>query len=154
LISTENNTAKQSLIPVFCVRLLLIALPHLVVFGSLNDGAFASAAKPASYAYGSTVYDRVQVSVKTLRDSVVATARRVGMKDIPTIEEEKRIVNRKEVLYLLIEGDFKSVPMVFLYSLHSSKSGTVQLSAFTLKRLFGRYRADIADFMNGLELYE
>jgi hypothetical protein len=49
LISTENNTAKQSLIPVFCVRLLLIALPHLVVFGSLNDGAFASAAKPASY---------------------------------------------------------------------------------------------------------
>jgi hypothetical protein len=35
------------------------------------------------------------------------------MKDIPTIEEEKRIVNRKEVLYLLIEGNFKSVPMLF-----------------------------------------
>ena len=55
---------------------------------------------------------------------------------------------------MLIEGEFKSVPMVFVYYLYSGKSGTVQLSAYTLKRLFGRYRADITDVMNGLELYD
>jgi len=71
-------------------------------------------------------------------------------------DEEKRLVNGKEVLCAQMSGTVHvkgmTIPMVMLSYFYTGKEGTVMASAFAPGFLFDEHRQQIEEFLNGLEI--
>jgi hypothetical protein len=102
------------------------------------------------YAY--TISERIQFPLEQMIDGVVENAKTANLERIQITQEEKRIVNGREVWFLVIEGLFRNVSMVSSYYLQSSNAGSLQVMVITARNLMQKYKSDITDFLNGLEL--
>jgi len=71
------------------------------------------------------------------------------MADATLRQEETRLINGQNVLFLHIEGTYKSVPFVYLSYDYVGEAGTVQIYTWASKALFPQYRQDMLDFLNG-----
>lgn len=78
------------------------------------------------------------------------------MPDAHVTSEEKRLVNGKEVLCAQVSGtahvNGMTLPMVMLNYFYSGKEGTIMASAIAPGFLFDEHRAELEQFLNGLEI--
>ncbi|SRR6266705_2658286 len=104
--------------------------------------------------YAFTIPERIEFPIEALRDVIIQNAKDGGLENPKVAQEEKRIINGKQVSFLLTEGLYHGVPMVFAYYLYSGGAGTVQIVVTTSRNLFPQYKNDITDLLNGLEIYK
>lgn len=104
--------------------------------------------------YGFTIAERIEVPLEAMKEVILSNARDGGFEKAKISEEENRIVNGKNVLYLVMEGEVKKVPFTFTFYVYSSTAGVLQAGAYTTRNLQNQYKKDIIDLLNGVEIYK
>lgn len=75
--------------------------------------------------------------------------------DAHIVFEDKRTVNGVDVTCLQIEGTLEqALPFTYLGYYYSGKGGTIQVVGSTAHDLFDKYKNDLYELLNGLEIYE
>jgi hypothetical protein len=102
----------------------------------------------AGEVHGAVIAERKRLTFDHVKNFVMASAKN-KMADAALRQEETRLINGQNVLFLHIEGTYKSVPLVYLSYDYVGEPGTVQIYAWTSQALFHQYRQDMLDFLNG-----
>lgn len=104
--------------------------------------------------YATTIPERIEIPKRAFKDIIIENAKSAGAEKVRVIKEQSKIVNGTPVLNLVTSTEFKSMSFVFSYYVYSDKAGSVQVAVYTTPNLFERYKDDIADLMDGLEIYK
>ena len=102
-------------------------------------------------AYASIISERIAVPMDSLKNIALENARAVAP-DIRVVEDEKRIVNGKEVRRMKMEGTVQGIAFTFLGYYYGGQEGTLQVVAYTGGNLFSEYKADFDDLLNGTKI--
>jgi hypothetical protein len=102
-------------------------------------------------AWGAVIAENARLTFDDVRDFVVASAKN-KMPDAAVREQETRLINGQNVLFLHIEGTYKAVPWVYLNYDYVGEAGTIQVYAWTPKALFQKHQRDLLDFLNGFTI--
>lgn len=101
--------------------------------------------------YAMVIAERVEIPVDQLKRIALSNARDAST-DARIVEEERRTVNGANVLMLRLEGTMHGIKFTFLGYYYGGPAGTVQVITYTGQNLFGEYRSDFEDFLNGFEV--
>ncbi len=102
--------------------------------------------------WGAVIAETTSLTEEFVKDFVSASARK-HMPDADIVMQEKRMVNGKDVSFLNIEGTYNTVPLSYLTYYYVGEAGTVQLYAWTFKKLMPQYEQAMFDFLNGFVVY-
>lgn len=72
--------------------------------------------------------------------------------DARIVSEERRTVNGKEVLCMVIQGTIHQIPFTYYGYYYGGKQGAIQVLTFTGQSLFAKHKTDFTEFLNGLEI--
>jgi hypothetical protein len=97
--------------------------------------------------------ERIQIPLDTLKIAAITNAKKIAP-DIRISLEETRIVNDNKILCLKMDATIQEIPVSYVNYYYSGKAGAVQLMAYTGQNLFGEYRQDLFDLLNGFEVYK
>jgi hypothetical protein len=93
------------------------------------------------------------VSTTTMRDVALINARQLDPQAAVS-REERRTVNGREFLYLELDAANKGIQFHFMGYYHGGVKTNLQVVAYTLKSQFDENRAELEEFINGIELRE
>jgi hypothetical protein len=102
-------------------------------------------------AWGAVIAESARLTFDDVKGFVVASAKN-KMPDAAVRGQETRLINGQNVLFLHIEGTYKSAPFVYLNYDYVGEAGTIQVYAWTSKALFQKYQRDMLDFLNGFAI--
>jgi len=102
-------------------------------------------------AWGAVIAESARLTFDDVRGFVVASAKN-KMPDAAVRGQETRLINGQNVLFLHIEGTYKSAPFVYLNYDYVGEAGTIQVYAWTAKALFQKYQRDMLDLLNGFAI--
>jgi hypothetical protein len=100
-------------------------------------------------AYGMVVAERLAIPLARLKEIAISNAREAAP-DVRVSFEESRRVNELEVLAMQMEGTIQDIPFTYYGYYYSGPQGSVQILTYTGSNLFGEYKAEFEDFLNGL----
>jgi hypothetical protein len=100
-------------------------------------------------AYGMVVAERLAIPLARLKEIAISNAREAAP-DVRVSFEESRRVNELDVLAMQMEGTIQGIPFTYYGYYYSGPQGSVQLLTYTGSNLFGEYKAEFEDFLNGL----
>lgn len=103
--------------------------------------------------YVMVISERISMPVGTLKDIAYENAKRAGP-DARIVSEERRIVNGREILSLIIEATVKGIPFTYYGYYYSGKEGTVQVLTMTGQNLFQEYQPEFTELLNGLVIFD
>lgn len=103
-------------------------------------------------AYAIILIEELEIPIATLKEAAFQNAKDAAP-DAQIILEETRTVNNKQLLCMKLDGTVKGIPFRYYGYYYGGKQGSIQLLTFTGRELFPKYEQDLADFLNGLEIY-
>ena len=103
--------------------------------------------------YAMIIFERIEMNIDALKEIALENAKSVST-NAKIVLEEKRIVNRTEILCLQIEATIQSIEFVYYNYYYVGDTGTIQLITFTGKNLFDEYKSDFENLLNGFEVYK
>jgi hypothetical protein len=104
-------------------------------------------------AFAFVIAEDLSVPMDSVAD-VALTNAQAAASDAHLVQQETRRVNNTEVLCLQIDGTMQqSVPFTYLGYYYSGPAGAVQVVTTATTENAARYRADLEDLLNGLEIY-
>jgi hypothetical protein len=103
--------------------------------------------------YALVIAEGLQMPLSALRQAAIGNATAVS-KDAKVIVEETRTVNGNQVLFMQIDGTIQDIPFSYLGYYYSGKQGAIQVITYTGQSLVSKYRLDMEEFLNGLEVYQ
>jgi hypothetical protein len=115
---------------------------------STNDDAEFMLEHATEDCFALVIVERISMTLETLRNLAVENARAAGS-SVDVVEEEVRRINGRNMLVMGIEGIIEGIMFHYQGYYWAGKSGAVQVVAFTGSNLFGEYRQDIDDLLNG-----
>ncbi len=101
--------------------------------------------------YGMALSEGVPVPLETLASLALENARDVAP-DTKIIKQEYRFVNGIKVLYMEMKGTTQGIKFTYLGYYYSDDSGSTQFITYTGSNLVNKYKLEIYDFLNGLEV--
>ncbi len=101
--------------------------------------------------YATVIVERIPVSLDALPDIALLNARKLDP-DAAITFREKRNVNGVDVWFLKMEATAKGAPLTYYGYYYSCDAGTVQVLAFTGRRLIAEYDPDFLQLLNGLHV--
>jgi hypothetical protein len=101
--------------------------------------------------YAMIVSEGLAIPTESLKKIALENAKEAAP-DARIISEEKRVVNGKEILCLVIEGTIEKVPFTYYGYYYGGKQGTIQVLTFTGQSFFATYKDEFTAFLNGLEI--
>jgi hypothetical protein len=104
-----------------------------------------------NYAWATVVADRVRITPEALKRVGREHARKVD-KDAKIVQEEKRVVNGREVLCLTHDLESHGVPLTLHGYYYSGEEGTFQVLTGTAQNLFQELKPKLEAFLNGFEI--
>lgn len=114
-----------------------------------EDPAKISFRHATGEAYGMVVAERLAIPLARLKEIAISNAREAAP-DVRVSFEESRRVNELEVLAMQMEGTIQGIPFTYYGYYYSGPQGSVQLLTYTGSNLFGEYKPEFEDFLNGL----
>lgn len=102
-------------------------------------------------AYAVIVAERIQIPLDSLKSIALKNARNVAPDAIIT-EEQTRVVNGTEVLFMKISGIMQGIALTYMGNYYTNKDGSLQIITFTSDNLMPEYEADLLEFINGLQI--
>ena len=97
------------------------------------------------------IAERIQIPLETLKRVALENAKKAD-KDTKIIKEEKRTVNGKEVLCLIMNAKPEGVPITFYGYYYSGEQGAIQVLTWTGENLFQELKPELEAFLNGFEI--
>ena len=102
-------------------------------------------------AWGAVIAESTRLSFDYVKEFVLQSARK-HMADAEIVWQEQRMINGHEVMFLNIQGKYRSAPFTYLNYYYIGEEGTVQIYTWTLQKLAGKYERDMLNFLNGFEI--
>jgi len=103
--------------------------------------------------YVMTISERIAVPMATLKKVVLTNARNAAP-DAAIVFDEPRKVNGANVEAMQMTGTAQGIPFRYYGYYFTGKIGTVQIITYTGESLFGEYKADFEELLNGLTIDE
>ena len=103
-------------------------------------------------AWAAVIAEPTRLSVEAVRDFVLASAKR-HMPDATILQEEDRLVNRHDVLFMQIAGTLNGVPHTYLTYDYVGEIGTVQVYTWVASEVLAQYQNDLFNFLNGFDVH-
>jgi len=96
-----------------------------------------------------SITERIEVPMDTLREQVIANAKKAAP-DLKIVSEEPQIINGKNFLVMEFKATIKGIPFQYLGYYYTGNAGSIQVFAYTAQNLFEEYRKDFTNFLNGV----
>jgi len=101
--------------------------------------------------FGLVIVDRAKMPVETLKQVAVGRVQRLD-KDFRIVQEGKRIVNGRGVLFVILDAKIKGIPLTYFVYYYTGPEGSIQVLTFTSQSLFKEHKPDMEAFLNGFQL--
>jgi len=102
--------------------------------------------------YAIVIAEGLAIPLASLRQAAIGNAK-AASKDAKVVFEESRTVNGTEVLFMQIDGTIQDIPFTYLGYYYGGKQGAIQVITYTGQSLVSKYKQEMEDFLNGLEVY-
>ena len=99
-------------------------------------------------AYAMVIAERIFLPLETLKRVALLNMKKVD-NDLKIVQEEKRMVNGKEVLSLVVDVQAEGVPLTFYGYYASGDEGSFQVLTWTSQNLFREMKPELEAFLNG-----
>jgi hypothetical protein len=101
--------------------------------------------------YAMVMTERILIPTENLREVALENMKNAGG-TVESMKEERRMVNGVPVLMLQIDLKLKGVPFTYLGYYYGGPKATIQVVTYTGRNLFGEYRKDFEELLNGLQV--
>lgn len=102
-------------------------------------------------AWGAVIAESTRLSFDDVKAFVLKSARK-HMTDTELILQEKRLINGHDVMFLNIQGTYRSAPLTYLNYFYAGAEGTVQIYTWTLQAAAEKYEQDMLNLLNGFAI--
>lgn len=97
------------------------------------------------------INEETEISLQSIQAIALNKMKSVAA-DAHLVSEEIRNINGHFVKCLETQGTIQGINVTYLGYYYSDKNGTTQLVGFSSSKLFKKYRQDIEDLLNGLDV--
>lgn len=101
--------------------------------------------------YAMLVSEGLPIPTESLKRIALDNAKEAAP-DARIVSDEKRVVNGKEIVCLVIEGTIEKIPFTYYGYYYGGKQGAIQVLTYTGQTLFAKYKDEFTEFLNGLEI--
>lgn len=101
--------------------------------------------------YGLAITEEIMVPLDSFADIALSNFKEVGT-DGKIKKKEYRKVNGNKVLYVEITGSIEGISAQYSSYYYSDDSGSTQFVTYTAVNLIPKYKKEIDDFLNGLDI--
>lgn len=101
--------------------------------------------------FGLVITEAISVPVESLTKIALTNAKDVAP-DMEVLEKEYRYVNGLKVIYMEMAGTLQGMKITYLGYYYSNESGATQFLIYTGTNLVDKYKEEITDFLNGLDV--
>jgi hypothetical protein len=98
------------------------------------------------------ISEQIEIKIDSLAKLALKNAKDFAP-DAKILDREMRFVNNSNVMKMRIGASMESIDFIYTGYYFSSKNGTTQLLVYTSKNLTERHKAEIDEFLNGLEFH-
>lgn len=102
-------------------------------------------------AWGAVIAEPTRLSFDDVKAFVLKSARK-HMTDAELVLQEKRLINGHDMMFLNIQGKYRSAPLTYLNYFYAGEEGTVQIYTWTLQASAEKYERDMLNLLNGFDL--
>lgn len=99
--------------------------------------------------YCITVVEQIEIPLENFSNIVVKSMKMRGAENLVVEKEEYRLVNGKRVLFMQFTLTMSGMTFTYAGYYYSNESGTSQILCYTSKNLFGQYKQDFMNMLNG-----
>ncbi len=99
--------------------------------------------------YCITVVEKIEIPIENFSAIVLKSMKMRGAENVVVEKEEFRIVNGKRVLFMQFNATTSGMTFTYAGYYYSNESGTSQILCYTSKNLFGQYKQDFMNMLNG-----
>jgi hypothetical protein len=103
--------------------------------------------------YAIVIAEGLAIPLTSLKLAAIENAK-AASKDAKVVFEESRTVNGIEVLCMQIDGTIQDIPFTYLGYYYGGKLGAIQVITYTGQNLLNKYKQEMEEFLNGLEVYK
>ncbi|MFC1516766.1 hypothetical protein ACFL7E_08425 [Thermodesulfobacteriota bacterium] len=101
--------------------------------------------------YGAAITEAIPMPIETLVDVAFLNAKDAAP-DSKIVRKEYRVVNGKKLIYMEMNGTIQGINFSYFGYYYSDASGSTQFLTYTSSTLVSRYKSDINDILNGLDV--
>lgn len=98
--------------------------------------------------YGLLVSEAIEIDFDSFTEIALSNAKNLAA-DMKIVSREYRVVNGSKILYIEMEGTYKSIKTKCVGYYASNKSGNAQLLVFSASNIIDSKRFEIEEFLNG-----
>jgi hypothetical protein len=102
-------------------------------------------------AWGAVIAEPTRLSFDDVKSFVLQSARK-HMVDTEIVLQEKRLINGHDVMFLNMQGKYRSAPLTYLNYFYAGEEGTVQVYTWTLQASAEKYEQDMLNLLNGFDI--
>jgi hypothetical protein len=102
-------------------------------------------------AYAMVIAERISIPLETLRGAAVQNMRAVD-NDAAIVKEEKRVVNGKPILAMIMNVKTQGAAFTFYSYYYTGDEGSFQVVTWTGQNLFKELQPALEEFLNGFEI--
>lgn len=99
--------------------------------------------------YCITVVEQIEIPLENFSNIVVKSMKMRGAENLVVEKEEYRLVNGKRVLFMQFTLTMSGMTFTYAGYYFSNESGTSQVLCYTAKNLFGQYKQEFMNMLNG-----
>ena len=101
--------------------------------------------------HGLLITEAIQIPMETLTQIALDNARKAAA-DAKVVSRQYRVVNGQKMIAMEIIGTIQGIKFHYYGYYYSNSKGTTQLLTYTSDNLFGKYKGEAEQFLNGLAL--
>ena len=102
-------------------------------------------------AYAMVIAERISIPLEALKNAAVQNMRAVD-NDAAIVKEEKRVVNGKPVLAMIMNVKTQGAAFTFYSYYYTGDEGSFQVVTWTGQNLFKELQPELEEFLNGFEI--
>ena len=121
--------------------------------GNINPNADVALQMIKGDVYSMVIYEELQIPVENLTQIALTNAIKAAP-DIKKVDQEYRIVNNDTLICMQMDGTANGIKITYYSYYFSNDKGSIQFLTFTGQNLFGRYKDEMEQLLNGLVINE
>jgi hypothetical protein len=102
-------------------------------------------------AYAMVIAERISIPLEVLKNAAIQNMRAVD-NDAAVVKEEKRVVNGKPVLAMIMNVKTQGAAFTFYSYYYTGDEGSFQVVTWTGQNLFKELQPELEEFLNGFEI--
>lgn len=119
--------------------------------GQLNPEADIAFKLKNGDLYSMVIFEEMSINIENLYQISYNNAASV-MSDIKMVDKDYRVVNNDTLIWMQMDGNTQGMNITYSSYYLSSPYGSIQFHTFTGQNLFDKYKTELFDLLNGIQL--